>query len=121
MDDSDVGNWSIDPGDLEGVLEERATAARRVRTDNHRRATVLRERRLPVDGGTCRPGGGALHLPPHPRQRQQDSDAADLGPSRTGIDRRRKREALIRLERAGLIRVRNSRGRSAAITLKWRE
>jgi hypothetical protein len=36
-----------------------------------------------------------------------------------GIDRRRKREALVKLQSAGLIEVENKPGRTAQITLTW--
>jgi hypothetical protein len=42
----------------------------------------------------------------------------ELGP--LGIDRQRKRVALLKLQGAGLIKVRNSVGRTARITLLWR-
>jgi hypothetical protein len=36
-----------------------------------------------------------------------------------GIDRRRKGEALTKLQQAGLIKVENARGRTARVTLIW--
>ena len=38
-----------------------------------------------------------------------------------GIDRRRKGEALTKLQRAGLIKVDNVRGRTAKVTLIWQQ
>jgi hypothetical protein len=41
--------------------------------------------------------------------------------AKLGIDRHRKREALIKLRKAGLVKVRNARGRTARITLTWQQ
>ena len=117
--DSD-DEWSIDPSDLGDVLQERATASRRTRNfDKHVGAP------LNFVSDVCRLTEGratlVVALLVYRRTRINGSKTVKLPTSDlagTEIDRRRKREALIRLERAGLIRVRNSRGRSAAITLK---
>jgi hypothetical protein len=42
------------------------------------------------------------------------SELAELG-----IDRRRKREALVKLEAVGLIRLEKAVGQSAKVTLTW--
>lgn len=122
MKDSD-DEWSIDPDQIELILAERAAASRRTRnSDKHVGAP------LNFVSDVCRLTEGratlVVALLVYRRTRINGSNTVKLPTSDLagmGIDRRRKREALIQLVRAGLIRVRNSRGRSASITLKWRK
>ena len=122
MKDSD-DEWSIDPDQIESILAERAAASRRTRnSDKHVGAP------LNFVSDVCRLTEGratlVVALLVYRRTRINGSNTVKLPTSDLagmGIDRRRKREALIQLVRAGLIRVRNSRGRSASITLKWRK
>ena len=51
------------------------------------------------------------------RNRTVTLPSAELGP--LGVDRPRKREALTRLQNAGLIEVKNATGRTAQVTLLW--
>jgi hypothetical protein len=121
-DDVDGDGWDIDPDELEEILRERATASRRARNRDKHVGMPLN-----FMSDVCRLTEGRaalivallLYRRTHVNgSRTVTLPTADL--IGVGIDRSRKREAPIRLQRAGLIGVRNSKGQSAAITLKWR-
>ena len=119
----DAGKLDIDPGEMEEVLEGRPSTKRssgsRARPI-YRRSAALRDRRLPVDRRPCCPGGGALYFPPRLCLPPPDGDASQRRNLELDIDRRRKREALARLQNAGSDQGAKSVGHTARITLLWR-
>ena len=124
MDDFDIEKLAIDPNLIEQVLREQ----KRERKRQPRRAVRyigaplsfvrdvcrLTERRATLVVALCIYrrvsicNSRTVTLP--------NADLAELS-----IDWRRKREALAKLQHAGLIKVKNTTGRTARITLKWRE
>jgi hypothetical protein len=122
MDDVDIGKLGIDPDLIEQVLKEQTKRKRQPRRParyigaplsflsdvcrlTEGRTTLLVA--LCIYRRTCVCDSRTVTLP--------NAELAELG-----IDWRRKREALARLQSAGLIEVKSTRGRTARITLKWR-
>jgi hypothetical protein len=124
-DDIDAGNLNIDPDEMEGVLEGMiAPPPRRRRSPRAVRyigapLSFVREVCLLTDGRTAL----VVALCIYRRTRVCSNGTVTLPATNLAeleVDRRRKREALAQLQRAGLIEVRNQAGRTARITLTWR-
>ena len=124
-DDIDAGNLNIDPDEMEGVLEGMiAPPPRRRRSPRAVRyigapLSFVREVCLLTDGRIAL----VVALCIYRRTRVCGSRTVTLPTTELAeldIDRRRKREALARLQSAKLIRVKNTAGRTSRITLTWR-
>jgi hypothetical protein len=120
----DAASLGIDPGELEELLEGETASkkhGRRLRTDRHIGAPVpfITEVCLLTEGRSalvvalcifrrvCVCDSWTVTLP--------NDELASLG-----VNRRRKQEALVKLQDADLIKVKNATGHTARITLLWR-
>jgi hypothetical protein len=125
MDDIDAGKLGIDPDLIEQVLEKRADAAKRKRP--LRRTIRYIGAPLSFVHDVCRLTEGRttllVALCIYRRTHVCNSRTVTL-PSvelaELGIARKSKRDALAKLQRARLIKVKNAVGRTSRITLTWR-
>ena len=123
MDDFDIEKLSIDPNSIEQVLREQMK-----RKQQPRRSVRYIGAPLSFLSDVCRLTEGRtillVALCVYRRVIICDSRTVTLPTielAKLGINRHRKREALIKLRKAGLVKVRNARGRTARITLTWQQ
>ncbi len=125
MDDFDEGELGIDPDLMEQMLEERAAMSSRKRPSHHLAPYISAPRSFVSDVCLLTEGRAALvvALCIYRRTRICESRTVTLPTSELAeldVDRRRKHEALTRLQNAGLIKVEKLAGQTARITLTWR-
>ena len=125
MGNIDAGKLGIDPGEIEQVLEEKAAATRPKQRQPDAGRYIGAPLPLVSDVCLLTEGRAALvvALCIYRRTRVCASRTVTLPTAELvelDIDRRRKREALAKLQNAGLIRVENRAGHTARITLIWR-